>query len=477
MWINNDGQNSASASVVGPSWSSDLSFSVKLDATTQSDLGTTPSDTENGGHTFRVEIVVDGTVVASATETTDPTTNLLETYTLNLTATGNTPTNPTAPMRVRIVEDKADGDEITNNLNFDNVTLTVTDPNVTGAMNDVIDGGAGNDTIMGMGGNDSISGGADNDSIYGDAGNDTLVVGQGDRAFGGKDRDSFVLDITQAGLGDTFFIDGGTGTTSGNDTLDDYDVIDLNGLTKVANSFSASQDADGNSFTGTIQVTDGTDTWTVNFAEIEGVLCFTPGTHIETDMGLMPIEDLQVGDLVRTKDNGFQPIRWIGVQKLSAQTLAVNPKLRPVRIRADALAPGYPITDLVVSPQHRILVNSRIAARLSGTQEILVAAKQLVLLDGVDYAEDPSEVMYVHFLCERHEIVYAEGVETETLYTGPEALRTLRPEAREEIFTLFPALAELDHARLPDPARLMASGKVARKLAMRHRKNGKPLVC
>ena len=68
-----------------------------------------------------------------------------------------------------------------------------------------------------------------------------------------------------------------------------------------------------------------------------------------------------------------------------------------------------------------------------GTDEVLVAAKQLLQIDGIDVADDLDEVVYVHFIFDRHEIVYANGAESESLYTGPEALKTLSPQAREEI--------------------------------------------
>lgn len=149
LYLDDDGfENSASANVVGPTWNSDLNYSVTLDATLQFQNGASgPTATLDGAANFRVEIVVDGVVVASARQTTSSVANQLLPYRLDLTATGNTPINPSGPMQVRIVEMKPQG-VITNNLNFDNVSLTVTDPNAAGTMNDTIDGGDG--TIASM---------------------------------------------------------------------------------------------------------------------------------------------------------------------------------------------------------------------------------------------------------------------------------------------------------------------------------------
>ena len=203
-----------------------------------------------------------------------------------------------------------------------------------------------------------------------------------------------------------------------------------------------------------------------------GVPCFSAGTLIETARGPVPAGDLAVGDLVRTRDAGLQPIRWIGRRALDAAALERAPRLRPIRIRASALGEGCPATDLVVSPQHRILVRSRIAQRMFGTDEVLVAAKQLCQLDGIDVAQDLSEVVYIHFLFDDHQIVFSNGAETESLLVGPEALKSVGIAARAEILALFPELA--DHAAAP--ARTLTSGRMARKLAVRHLQNERPLV-
>ncbi|SDE83846.1 Hint domain-containing protein [Paracoccus isoporae] len=109
-----------------------------------------------------------------------------------------------------------------------------------------------------------------------------------------------------------------------------------------------------------------------------------------------------------------------------------------------------------------------------GTNEVLVAAKQLCQVDGIDTAYDLDEVEYFHILFDRHEVVISNGAETESLYTGPQALKSVGEAALEEIFTIFPELK--DHDYTPVPARTFASGRMGRKLAMRHKKNAKPLV-
>lgn len=212
----------------------------------------------------------------------------------------------------------------------------------------------------------------------------------------------------------------------------------------------------------------------IPYPQPEDFPCFARGTMIETAQGLRAIEDLAEGDLIVTRDNGLQALRWIGSVQLGAEALAANPKLRPIRIAAGALGEAVPAQDLLVSPQHRMLVRSRIAQRMFGTSEVLVAAKQLVTIDGVDVAEDVAGVEYFHMLFDRHEVVIANGAESESLFTGPEALKMVGKAAREEIFTLFPELRLRDYA--PVSARPLVSGRQGRKMAMRHVQNGRALV-
>lgn len=203
------------------------------------------------------------------------------------------------------------------------------------------------------------------------------------------------------------------------------------------------------------------------------VNCFTPGTMIATARGEVAVETLRPGDLVLTRDRGPQPVRWAAARHVEAAELALQPQLRPIRIRAGALGAGTPRADLVVSPQHRILVRSKIALRMFGAAEVLVAAKQLLCLEGIEVAADPESVTYVHFAFDRHEVVLSNGAETESLYPGAEALKAVGPAAREELLAIFP---QLRTAGAVPPARVLAGGRQGRSLAQRHQRNARALV-
>lgn len=204
-------------------------------------------------------------------------------------------------------------------------------------------------------------------------------------------------------------------------------------------------------------------------------VCFCRGSEILTREGYVKIENLAAGDMVWTKDNGYKPIAWIGRSIRTNDGSATIEKVSPIRIAAGALGKNSPAQDLYVSPQHRILVRSRIAERLTGNTEVLVAAVHLLDLDGVERVSDFDMVEYYHMLFDQHEIVCANGVETESLHTGAQALQSISHAALEEIMALFPELTQPELAESGKLARATPNGKIARKLAQRHKKNAVPL--
>lgn len=202
------------------------------------------------------------------------------------------------------------------------------------------------------------------------------------------------------------------------------------------------------------------------------IKCFCAGTLIRTATGERPVEELRPGDLVMTRDHGLQPLRWCGVSTLSRAELDALPHLRPVRIDAGALGPDTPSLPLRLSPQHRVLVSSSIAARMFGARELLVPVIQLTELPGVAVEDAADGVSYHHLLFDRHEVVLSNGAATESLYTGPEALRALSPDAIAEIETLFPQLTLGD---APPAARHLVRGPRVRRMVQRHMVNQRPL--
>jgi hypothetical protein len=173
-----------------------------------------------------------------------------------------------------------------------------------------------------------------------------------------------------------------------------------------------------------------------------GVICFTPGTRIQTPDGLRLVEELREGDRVQTRDNGAQEIEWIGSRRMTGARLMVMPHLRPVRICAGALGIERPEEERVVSPEHRMLVRGDAARDLFNTDEVLVAARHLINGNTVISEQGLREITYIHLLLPSHQVLWANNVETESFHPASADFSTLSDSDRYRLLQQKP---ELEH--------------------------------
>ncbi|WP_386681655.1 Hint domain-containing protein [Loktanella sp. R86503] len=354
---------------------------------------------------------------------------------------------------------------------------------------DTILGGAGNDTILGAGGADVIYGGAgddvintdqgnaslpdrdypgdglaadadpfDNrDTVYGGAGNDTIKTGDdADLIYGGDgidnidagvDNDTIYsgdgADVVKGGLGSDRFMDASSGDViiggedpdgSDVDTFN-FDQETLDKIDRIVRNGGAG-DSEELRESGIIYFKDGT---TATFSQIEAP-CFTPGTTIATPKGERLVEDLRAGDKVITRDNGIQEIAWVGAKEMTGKELAAKPHMKPILVKAGSLGHGLPERDMLLSPNHRVLVASEKTQLYFEEREVLAAAKHMTGAQGI-HTLDVMRTTYIHFMFERHEVVLSNGAWTESFHPGDYSLNGLGNSQRNEIFELFPDLA------------------------------------
>ncbi len=326
--------------------------------------------------------------------------------------------------------------------------------------NDIIYGADDNDTLYGDAGDDYINGGIDNDTLYGGTGDDTLVGGQGDDTLiGGIGGDIFVGGLGNDAMSGGDDRDVFTGITAGDvvqggEGGDDFDVLDLTGSRPDGGTIRVYHD-DANPEDGHVDFRDATGAilGSMQFHDIENVVpCFTPGSLIATPKGERLVEDLQIGDKIITRDNGIQEIRWVGEKKLDWRSLAANPHLSPILIKKGALGNDLPERDMMVSPNHRMLVANDKTALYFEEREVLAAAKHLV--DNHDILQ--AEVMttrYLHFMFDYHQIVLADGAWTESFQPGDLSMKAVGNAQRNEITELFPELATAEGIKAYQSAR------------------------
>lgn len=368
---------------------------------------------------------------------------------------------------------------------------------VGGGGDDLIQGGSGDDTLYGDGVFGDLGGQLPGDAPETGYGNDTLVLDQGnDTAYGGSGDDVFRLSD---GFGSNLIVGGETGETagdaidaasltsgvtvaySGNElgrisdgtsttyfseiealqlgSGDDHvEVVSTAGFVSGSSGFDTlvlPDPAPGDAgpvvtITSTIDNGDGTSTYSgyvvfadgarLDFENFEEIICFTPGTKIDTRRGQVAVEDLVEGDEVLTRDHGYQQLVWVGRRDLTASEIGACPAAAPICIAAGALGMNLPRRDLRVSPRHRVLLTGVRAELLFGEPEVLVCAADLLGIPGVTQ-DAPGPVSYIHVMCEAHEIICSEGAWSESFHPAEGVLSALDAASRASLLNAFPALA------------------------------------
>ncbi|MCC5976146.1 MAG: Hint domain-containing protein [Rubellimicrobium sp.] len=307
-----------------------------------------------------------------------------------------------------------------------------------GGLNDSIAGGGGDDTLFGGAGDDMLFGGDGNDTLRGGAGNDTLTGGSGNDTFG-FERFGGADVVTDFSLTDT------DGDGKYDDQLDVSELRTLDGNPVTAWDVTVGDDGNGNALltfpegeTIVLLGVSPSQMQTAGQKFAAGIPCFTTGTLVLTPGGEVPIEGLRPGDPVLTRDNGPQPLVWVGIPRLDAADLALRPDLRPVLLEPGALGQER---RLLVSPQHGMLVGR-------GADEALVRATHLARLPGgkVRIAKGVRSVTYVHLMFESHQVIWGNGLPSESFYPGPWGLSALDGPALLEIAHLFPDAVRLGAA-------------------------------
>jgi autotransporter passenger strand-loop-strand repeat protein len=145
--------------------------------------------------------------------------------------------------------------------------------------------------------------------------------------------------------------------------------------------------------------------------DVTAAPCYCQGTLILTEHGEVPVEDLHIGDRLVTHLGAVRPIRWIGFRRLSIGRHPAPRDVCPIRIVAGALGAGIPRRDLLVSPDHAILLHGR-----------LVPARLLLNGATVRREDGAADVTYFHIELGTHDILLAEGAAAESyLDTGNRA--------------------------------------------------------
>jgi Hint domain len=157
--------------------------------------------------------------------------------------------------------------------------------------------------------------------------------------------------------------------------------------------------------------------------------CYLVGTWIATADGEAAVEELKIGDFVRTLSDALRPLKWIGRRAYSARFARNNPDLLPMRFKAGALAEGVPTRDLLVSPKHAMFLDG-----------VLIPAEHLVNGATIVQEAPGEDIHYFHLELDSHDVLIAEGAFSESfvnddsrgMFQNAHEFRELYPEDRQK---------------------------------------------
>jgi hypothetical protein len=167
------------------------------------------------------------------------------------------------------------------------------------------------------------------------------------------------------------------------------------------------------------------------------VACFCPGVRIFTSRGEIAVEDLRVGDLLATKEGLYKPVAWIGRSTVSAR-FADPVASFPVRIRAGALGDNVPCRDLLLSPDHALLIEG-----------LLIHAGALV--NGSSIVREtaiPETFVYYHVELDDHSVILADNTPAETFVDTVDRMNFDNWAEHEALYPAGRTMRELPYARV-----------------------------
>ena len=145
---------------------------------------------------------------------------------------------------------------------------------------------------------------------------------------------------------------------------------------------------------------------------------------------------MKIGDLVTTSDSLQKPVSWIGRQTVS--TAFADPlRVLPIRIRAGALDEQVPSRDLLLSPDHAILVGG-----------VLVQAGALV--NGASITREasvPEAFTYYHVEVDDHSLILAENTPAETFVDNVDRLNFDNWAEHEALYPDGKPIVEMPYPR------------------------------
>ncbi len=182
------------------------------------------------------------------------------------------------------------------------------------------------------------------------------------------------------------------------------------------------------------------------------------GANVRTPCGPRRIELVRPGDMIVTRTYGLQPVRMIWKRQVTQDQMRLNPDLAPIRLKPRAIGPMMPQRDLIVAPDHRLLIPGFRVAGMPDDKCVLAEARELAGTSDAVYVDRSMEVVtYYHMVFDSHQILTANGLPVESFLPSAPSIATLAPSMRDALVSRFPQLKK-EPSSYPPAEYQIASG-------------------
>ncbi len=186
----------------------------------------------------------------------------------------------------------------------------------------------------------------------------------------------------------------------------------------------------------------------LELAEFRGGL--VEGANVRTPCGLRRIELVRPGDLIVTRNNGLQPVRMIWKRTVTQEDMQKNGDLAPIRLKPRAVGPMMPQRDLLVAPEHRLLIPGFRVAGMPKDKCVLTEAREIVgTSDSIFIDRSMETVGFYQMVFDSHQVLTANGLPVESFLPNPAAIAGLSGDMRTALVQRYPQLRHEPNAYPP----------------------------
>lgn len=167
------------------------------------------------------------------------------------------------------------------------------------------------------------------------------------------------------------------------------------------------------------------------------------GANLRTPCGLRRIEIVRPGDLIVTRTSGLQPVQMVWKRRLTRAQLERNPELAPIRLRPRAIGPMMPQRDVLVAPDHRLLIPGFRLAGVPDDTSVLTEARKIADTSDAVFADhNLDSVTYFQLVFAEHQVLAVDGLPLESYLPDAAAIEALGGEMRDALEERFPELRD-----------------------------------